>query len=166
MNNDDDRKSPPPLAPHSTPPRRLDDEYVRRKLDLISRAQSKQAQIEAERTGASKNTSRLIAIFGTLITAAAIGGFGWVWSTSSETSRQSSAIERISERQAEHDPNPPGHEEMITATRTNERRIDGVDAATKQINARLDRIEREGATRHSEVLEELRRLRNTRRRTW
>lgn len=155
----DDRKSPPGLLIASNPPKRLDDEYVRRKLDAISRAQARQAQIEAERTGAARNVSRLVATFGALITAGAIALFGWVWQTSAATSRHESAIERVSERQLEHDPTPLGHADIEASIRENDRRIIEAHSATKQINARLDRIEREGSQRHREVLDELRRLR-------
>ena len=147
------------------PPSKLDDDYLRRKLEAISKSQARQNQIEAERTGAGKSQARLIAIFGTLITAAAIGGFGWVWSTSADTARQSAAIERISERQSDHDPAPPGHDEIEAAIHSNDRRIDASEQTMRTINERLDRIERESGERHREVLEELRRLRNARR-TW
>lgn len=147
----------------SVPPSRLDDQYIRGKLDTLARGMARQERTEAERTGAQKNTSRMVGFFGTFITAGALGLFGWVWQTAAQTQRHEALIDRTIERAAEHDPSPPGHEELELAIRNNERLVEASDSVTKQINVRLDRIESEGSDRHREVLEELRRLRTSRR---
>ena len=145
----------------STPPRGpLDDDYVRASLKQIKQAQAEQAKIEHERTGASKTTSRLVTVFGSLITAAAIGCFVWIWNANATNAAQSVEIETLEN-------NPPsthGHAEMEREARERERRLGALEGSYTAINARLDRIEREEAARHAEVLEELRRLRGSPRR--
>lgn len=139
----------------------LPNEYVRTSLRQIKQAQAEQARIEAERTGASKTTSRLVAIFGSTITAAAIAGFAWVWTANANNERQDVEIETLSV-------NPPrehGHGEIGSDVRALERRVASVEASYAAIGDRLDRIESEGTARHAEVLEELRQLRAARA-TW
>jgi len=153
-------------APYvSEAPPELPSSYVRKTLTEIKKAQQAQVVIEAERAGAQKLRTRLFAIFGSMITAAAIGGFVWVWDAQASNQSQDAAIERINERAHEHDPTPPGHEEIEAQQATTDRRVDGIERSTKAITGRLDRMEREQATRHAETLAEIRRLRNARR-TW
>lgn len=163
-----DRESPNGIPIVTKPPPRLDDEYVRAKLHAISLAVAKQAKVEAERAGASKFTARLLALFGTVITAGAVAGFGWVWSVQASTADHESRLHTLETNpHAEH-----GHRALDSeigdvdgAVEEVDDRVDGLDASTKVITQRLDRIEREQAERHSDVMQELRRLRGTRR-TW
>ena len=160
-----DRDSPNGIPMVSDPPPKLDDEYVRAKLTAITQTQSKHAKIEAERAGASRLTARLVAVFGSLITAAAVASFVWVWDANVTNHAQDARIERIDERGREHDPPPPGHTELEREAVATARRVDANERSNKAINDRLDRMDREQESRHREVLEELRRLRATRR-TW
>jgi len=126
--------------------------FVRATLAKIQKVQAEQSMIEAKRAGASKLLARLIAVFGSLMTAAAIGGFVWVWTAQTSNALQDVAIEQLVKRDSQH-------EDMQTANHEIERRIDEVERATKSINTRLNRIEKENSERHGEVLQELRRLR-------
>jgi len=116
------------------PPRKLDDDYIGKTLTQIKTAQAEQARIEAERTGASKMTARLLTLFGSILSASAIAGFVWVWDAQSTNQAQSSEIERLEERQREH-----GHSDIERSVGVSTRRVDGLERAHKNINARLDR---------------------------
>jgi len=143
----------------STPPKGVafDEEYVRSSLRAIKLAQATQAEIEAERTGASKTTSRLVTVFGTLITAAAIGGFAWVWNANATNAVQEVELGEL----ATNPPSSHGHDEIIRAEHRNESDISSLKSSYSEINRRLDRMEREAETRHAETLEELRRIRGS-----
>lgn len=159
---------PPSKTPSSAPPAaKLDDAYIRKTLRSIKDAQSKQSRIEAERTGASKMTSRLLAVFGSMITAGAIGCFVWVWDAQQTSADQGAAIHRVERMQTVHS-DLVGHPDLAATQHATERRIDGIEAAQKAIGERLDRSERDQLTRHRELLEELRHLRAASRqpRTW
>lgn len=164
--SEDDTPTPPPLPITSTPPSgELDNEYVRKTLHAIKVELAGQREIEAERAGAAKLRNRLIAGFGSLITAGALAGFGWVATVQSKTTTHEVQIERIEERAHDHDPPPNGHEDLDERIDSNRDRVQAVEHTTRGIGSRLDRMEREATTRHNEITAELRRLRNARR-TW
>jgi len=159
-----ERESEPGIPVVTKAPKNLDPEYIRNKLDAISKSQARQNQIEAERTGAAKNTSRLVAIFGAFITSAALAGFGWIWHISEASAQHGALIERVSERLSDHDPAPVGHQEIEAEVHSNARRIESNEATTHAINERLDRNDEAAAERQRQILEELRRLRASTRR--
>lgn len=140
-----------------------EDDYVLSSLEQIRTQQAAQSRIEAERTGAAKTTSMLIAVFGSTITAAAIGCFVWVWEAHASNSLRDARIEALTE-------NPPtvhGHALIERDVRSIEHRLVVIEASYAAINERLDRIEREEGSRHEEVIDELRRIRGgTTRPTW
>lgn len=133
----------------------IDVEYLRNSLRQIKQAQAEQSRIESERTGASRTAGRLVAVFGSLITAAAIGGFAWVWNANADNRRQEVQIETLQS-------NPPpthGHAVIDRDARAIELRIVAIESSYAAITSRLDRIERENTARHTELIEELRRSR-------
>lgn len=136
----------------------------RKTLHEIKEAQAAQAKIEAERAGASKLGNRLVAVFGSVITAAAIAAFIWVWDASASSHVQAAQIERIDERAHEHDPSPPGHGEIDDAIHDNTRRVDSIEQAQTSAAERMSKIERATEQRHNEVMREFRLLRNRNRR--
>lgn len=103
----------------------------------VSRALNRQARLEAERTGASKTTGKIIAVFGSIITAAALAGFGWLWNTQAKGQEHESAIARMNEVQTQQSESIETAETEATAV---ERRVSGNEAAIRSINERLDRI--------------------------
>lgn len=161
----DKSSNPPPLSIAPSINSKLDPSYVRRTLSDLKKGQASQREIEAERTGASKLTAKLLTFFGTVITAAAIGGFVWVWDAQAANHRQDAEIVHFEERMHSHDPAPAGHEDLEASVLENSRRIAAANSEARVIKTRLDAFERQQATRHAELIAELRRLR-TARRTW
>jgi hypothetical protein len=115
----------------------------------VSRALNRQARLEAERTGASKTTGKIVAFFGSTITAAAIGGFVWLWDTQATSQQHEARIARMSEEQQEQTEALETTDATLDAI---ERRVTQNEAAQRAVNERLDRI-----------LEELQRQRGNRR---
>lgn len=148
-------------AAQSQPPP-LDSRAIRKQLAEIKEAQDEQSDIEAQRTGAGKLTAKLVTLFGAIITAAAVGGFVWVWDAQASNARQDSDLRHIIERTHEHDPAPLGHGEITAAQRATERRVDGLEAAQSAVNARLDRADAKQTRRHQDLMEAIRRVRSRR----
>lgn len=115
----------------------------------VSRALNRQARTEAERTGASKTTGKIVALFGSIITAAALGGFGWLWNTQAKGQEHEARIARMTEVQQEQVESLDANE---ASDHDVERRVVANESAIRSINERLDRI-----------LEELRQQRGNRR---
>jgi hypothetical protein len=143
----------------------LDPEYVQATLHAIKVELGKQREAEAERMGATKLRNRMLAAFGSLITAGALAGFGWVAEVQSSTLEHASKLERIEERAHDHDPPPNGHQDLEAAITSNRERLQSAEHNVAGINARLDRMEREAENRHTEIRDELRRIRGGRQ-TW
>lgn len=166
---DDDKSRPEvtiPPAGSSEP--KMSERTLRTTLGSIEAAQHAQLLLETERMGAAKFRTKLFALFGGLITAAALAGFTWVWTVQASTTSHETRIDTLETNPAEDH----GHaaidgdvEAAEAAIEEVDDRVDAADAATKAINTRLDRMEREATTRHETVLGELRRLR-ARPRTW
>lgn len=133
-------------------------------LERIEKAQREQRDIENKRAGASSTRARLLTAFGGVLTAAAIGGFVWVWDAQTTNALQDAAIEQVQLDARNHDAPPPGHGDLAAADVALQRRVDGVEGATKAINERLDRNDTTATERHRQILEELRRRRAPR--TW
>lgn len=134
-------------------------------LERIEAAQQAQVVIEAKRAGAASFRAKLVTLFGGVLTAAIVAAFVWVWNAQTTNALQGAAIIEIERRAHEHDPPPPGHEEHDAARVLLDRRVDGVERATKAINDRLDRSDRDAVERHRQILEEIRRMRRAPR-TW
>ncbi len=134
------------------PPDSLSDDYVRSQLTQLTKAVARQAEIEAERTGAARTTTRILTLFGSLITVAAAGGFVWLLEAETTTAHIHGELDRLEMRVADHDPPPVGHTEITD-------RLMDVETSAHMISDRLERFESLQAERHTELLEELRRMR-------
>jgi hypothetical protein len=103
----------------------------------VTRALNRQTKIEAERTGASRTTSKLIAFFGTTITAAAIGCFVWLWNTQAASQQHSN---RLAQQEREQQEQSESIEENATKIDTIDRRLTSNEATTRAVNERLGEI--------------------------
>jgi len=119
----------------------VDEDTMRTTVHAIRKAQKKQALIEAERTGASKLTAKLISVFGGLITLAAVAGFVWVLDAQAINQRQDSEIHRLDERAREH-----GHAEVSKNVRATDRRVDMLTGDVRALDMRT--------TKHGERLDD------------
>lgn len=151
------------------PPPKMSERTLRTALESIAKkchdngdAIGALQTIEDERAGASKFRAKLLAVFGGMITAAAVAGFAWMWDAQTTSALQGAAIEQVQSDAREHDPTPPGHGELEAHDAALDRRVDANESATKAINARLRRMEATATKRNADVLAELRRIRNSR----
>ncbi len=110
------------------------EDTMRTTIGAIRKAQKAQALIEAERTGASKLTAKLLSIFGTLITLGAVAGFVWILDAQAINQRQDSEIDHIEERAREH-----GHTGVSESVRATDRRVDMISGDLRQTSMRLDK---------------------------
>lgn len=143
---------------------KMSERTLRKTLEEISKAQQEQRDVERERAGASKFRAKILTVFGGCITAAAIAAFVWVWNVQTTSALRGAAIEQVRIDARNHDAPPPGHGDLEAADVALQRRVDGVERATKAINERLTRNDELATTRHGEVLNQIRALRG--RRTW
>lgn len=107
------------------------------RLERIERSEERRAGAEAFR-------SRLLALFGSLITAGALALGGWVWSVQGDVGDLNHATHRNAERLEEHrrQGGPQGHpESTIARTAVNEGRITANAEGVRRIESRLDGIE-------------------------
>ncbi len=102
-------------------------------LAEIKEAQDAQAKIEHVRTGASQLTAKLITLFGGIMTVAALGVFGWIWSAQASISKLEMG------GSAEH-----GHAAIESSIDDLNQRIDDHNAAQTKM---LSKILRELRTR-------------------
>lgn len=163
MSSTDDKSRPETTIPpgaSSTP--KMSERTLRNTLEGIEKAQLAQRDIESKRAGASSTRAKLLGAFGGLLTAAAIGGFVWVWDAQTTNALQDAAIQQVQLDARNHDAPPPGHGDLTAADVVLQRRVDGVEGATKAINERLDRNDTTAATRHAEILRALRERRRSR----
>lgn len=117
------------------------------RLDRIERSEERRAGAEAFR-------SRLLAAFGSLITAGALALGGWVWSVQGDVGDLGHATNRNAERLEEHrrQGGPMGHPESVIArTAVNEGRISALESTARSTESRLNGIE----AKLDEVLERL-----------
>lgn len=138
-------------------PPKIDNGYVRKTLSEIKRAQAKQATIEAERSGASKLTTRLVTLFGTVMTAAVVGGFVWVLDVQSQNQAQDTAIQYLNDGSLRSH----GHRDIENTHSEGMRRVDAIETWQKNLGERLDRRDKAMAKKFDEIIKEIRR-----RRTW
>lgn len=97
-------------------------------------------KIENERSGAGKLTSRLLAIFGGLGTAIAIAFAALLWNGNAADAGRDAAIAHQAEKATE---NTSAIRHLADEAVELERRVDGLDSATKAVNGRLDRQSRQ-----------------------
>lgn len=105
-------------------------------LDGLAARLTSIEHLEAERTGASKLTSRLLAVFGALGTAIAIAFGGIVWNANAEDAARDALIDRLDEKVDEHNGSV---RELGEGQNELERRVDGVDANVDALTRRMDR---------------------------
>jgi len=159
MNPPSDRAKPPPIP--SEPPRKLDNDYVRAALKAIKETQAEQAHIESERAGAAKYRNRLLTVFGGVMTAAAIGVFGWMWHADKTIDAHTSKITQLSTNPAR----PHGHASLASEQRATQKQVNGLQGSHEALTERLDN----NATAQNEKLDNILnavRHGNAQRRTW
>ena len=112
----------------------VSEDTVRTTLAAIRKAQKQHELVEAERTGASKLTARLLSIFGSLITIAAVAAFAWILEAQEIDQRQDSEIDRIEERANEH-----RHDDLSKNVRTTDRRVDMLTGSVHELDMRVNK---------------------------
>lgn len=142
----------------SDPPEKLDNDYVRTTLKSIKKSQSDQILLEAERAGAAKLRAKFAALFGSIFTAAVVGGFLWVLDAQSQLQTHDSEIAHIKERQLEH-----GHRDLENQANETNHRVDAVERGQKLRDAQFARRDQEQHERLEQILQAVRQNRRGRR---
>lgn len=105
--------------------------------------------IEQQRVGATKALRTVWLLIGSLMTAAAIGFFTWVFTIQQTINDQGSRIERLIERLGDHVARggPQGHpDSAITQTQLNRQQIGQTNDRVSSIDARLTIVENRART--------------------
>ena len=127
--------------------------------NFVGRSLRIQRDIEKERSGAQKLTAKLVLIFGSIITTAAIGIAMWGYNSQMALAEQASDIEQLETNPAgEH-----GHESIEVSVRNAERRIYVLERSTEELRRTMTSDTATRQSQYDDILIELRRV-NTRRR--